>query len=370
MQNDIKIVFTGGHAGTTGLAVIEALKKKHPNLNSVYWIGVKKAVEGKRAKTLESEILPERSIKFISLISGRIQQRFTFWTIPSLLTIPIGFIHAFLALASIRPKVIVSFGGFSSFPVVVTGWLQGIPVIIHEQVATSGRANRASSFFAIKIALARASSLKYFPKEKSVVVGNPVSSKILSVSAKKVLGKPPTIFITGGSRGSLAINNCLGSILPGLVAKYNIIHQVGLFDLERFQNLKARLPENLSDRYRVYGSINPDDMALFYGKADLVIARGGANTVSEIVVTKRPSIFIPLPFSYLDEQRENAKIAEGIGLAQILDQKNLTPELLKLTIEKMFKDWENIVKKVEDYKSPDVGASKKMVNLIETVASL
>lgn len=369
MQNDTKIVFTGGHAGTTGLAVIEALKKKYPSLKSIYWIGAKKAVEGKKAQTLESEILPKKSVKFVPLYSGRIQQKFTFWTIPSLLSIPIGFIHAFFILLAIRPKVIVSFGGFSSFPTVVTAWLQGIPVIIHEQVATSGRANRASSFFAIKIALARSTSLKYFPKKKSLVVGNPVSEKILSVSAKKVLGNPPTIFITGGSRGSLTINNCLKGILPHLLTKYNIVHLAGLFDLPKFQKLKENLPENLSTRYKVYGSINPDDMASFYGKADLVIARAGANTVSEVIVTKRPSIFIPLPFSYLNEQMQNARLAVDLGLAVVLDQKDLTPELLQITIEEVIRNWGSFVKKVENHVSSDVGATQKMVGLISEYLS-
>ena len=365
MQNNAKVVFTGGHAGTTALSTIDALKRKHPPLTSLYWIGARKAVEGRGAKTLESEFFPKRGVTFISLFSGRLQRKFTFWTIPSALSIPIGFIQAFVLLSKIRPKVVVSFGGFSSFPVVVTAWVQGIPVLLHEQVAGAGRASLASAFFARKIALARHESLKYFPKQKCVVIGNPISKKMESVKFKEKVGSPPSIFITGGSRGSATINTLLKSILFQLLNKYRIFHQVGLFELAKFEEIRKNLPLKLSSRYEARGSIDPGDMPSFYDRADIIIARAGANTVSEIIVAKRPAILIPLPFSYLDEQRANAKIAQGLGIAIVLEQKEATPKRLKEIIEKLFKNWEDMVRKVAHYKSPDLGAADKMISLID-----
>ena len=179
----VKVVMTGGHAATTAIAVVEEIKAKRLDWG-LTWIGVKKAIEGKTVQTLESEALPKLGVKFITIITGRAQRRFTIHTIPSLLKIPAGFVQSFYHLVKIKPNVVVSFGGFASIPVVVDAKILGIPIIIHEQTSVIGRANGFSSQIADKIALARSESLKYFPKEKSVVIGNPVMKEITKIKPK------------------------------------------------------------------------------------------------------------------------------------------------------------------------------------------
>lgn len=365
-----KVLLTGGHAATTAIAVVEEIIRRYQNQPvEIYWIGVKNAFEGKDVPTLESVHFSKLGIKTHFILTGRLQRRFGLWTIPSLIKIPFGFLQSLLLLIKIRPDVIVSFGGFAAFPVVLMGKILGIPSILHEQTAAAGRANLFSAPFVKKIALARKESLKYFDSNKSVVVGNPVMTQIFEVYPKEKISSPPVIYITGGSRGSNAINENVLPILEELLQKFYLIHQTGLIDYPRLKKIRDKLPRNLQSRYEVYSVIDPMQVDGVYRRADIVIARAGANTVAEIMVVKRPSILIPIPFSYLDEQTKNALLAKDFGIAKILKQDNLSPQKLIEEIEDIYSNWETYVKRSLEKDSPDLKASSNFVDLIEKVCN-
>lgn len=359
-----KLVLTGGHAATTAIAVIEEIKAQNKDWK-LYWIGVKNAIEGRNMRTLESEALPKLGVKFLPIVMGRLQRRFTGWTIPSLLKIPVGFIQSIYYLLKIRPKVVLSFGGFASFPVVVAANMFGIPVILHEQTSVAGRANRASIKFATKITLSRKESLKYFPEEKCVVTGNPVMMAVKKVKPRRKLSDPPVIFITGGSRGSQSINEVVEKIVRPLLSKYHLIHQTGGLDYLKFADIKQKLPQALKENYEVFVRVNPLEVSDLFARSDIIVARAGANTVSEIMTIKRPAILIPLPISYLNEQMENAKIAKSYGIAKIIPQEKLTSEKLTKEIEDSIENFSKIVESTVSKPSPDEGASKKILTLLK-----
>lgn len=360
----IRIVLTGGHAATTALATLDEIVRRSGRWD-IYWIGTKKAIEGKAVPTLESKIFSSKGIRSYSIIAGRIQVRFTFWTLSSIAKIPFGFIHALFLLLKIRPKIILSFGGFAAFPVVVAGFLLRIPVVIHEQTMAVGRANKYSSLFAKKIALAREESREYFPKEKCVVVGNPILTQIAEVKPKTEIGKPPTVFITGGSRGSQIMNELVVDVLEKLLKDFVVIHQVGFLDNRKIEKVKDSLAKELREKYEVYPMIDPMDLDGVYKRADVVISRAGANTVAEIVATKRPAILIPIPWSYQDEQAKNAEFAEKFGLAKVLNQEELTGDRLAEEITNLVDNWEEIITRTKNKKSPDIKAAKRLVDLLE-----
>lgn len=364
-KNKKTVLLTGGHAATTAFATTEEIIRRSKGEWEIFWVGTKRAVEGSDAETLESRALPGLGVKFHPIVVGRLQMRFSIWTIPSIAKIPVGFVQAFLALRKIKPDVILSFGGSAAFPVVFWSWLFNIPSVIHEQTSAAGRANRFSSAFAKKIALSRQSSARYFPEAKSVIVGNPVMTQIGEISAKKKLGFPPTLFITGGSRGSKIINNLVEEILKALLSKYYVIHQVGDIDFEKFKKVKEDLPRKLSEKYEIYSVIDPMQIDGVYKRADVVIARAGANTVSELVAAKRPAILIPIPWAYEDEQTKNANYAKEFGLASVLDQNTSTPEDLYKKVEETVRNWDKIVDGVKNKKSSDLEASRKLVDLLE-----
>lgn len=355
-NKQINLVLTGGHAGTTGIAVIEEVKKRYPGAN-ISWIGTRSVILGSKSTSLEYKIYPSLGVKYYSIHAGKLQTKFTRNTIPLILMIPVGFIEAFILLIKLKPKIVLSFGGFTSFPVVVSSYLFGIPVILHEQTVVAGRAAIASSFFARKIAVARESSIKYFPRAKCVVTGNPLTKKFLSVYAPVSPHSPFTILITGGSRGSEFINEEVYKCIPEMVKKYRVIHITGEHDYERYKEAET-------ENYKVLKFVEPQNMPELYNEADLLISRAGANSVSEIIYTKRPAILIPLPRTFMNEQHKNALYAQDFGIAKVMTEPEVNSKSLLAVIEAMDKNWQKIVNSVSKKQSPDVNASAKLVDLL------
>jgi len=357
-----KIVLTGGHAATVAVAVAEKLKSSKFDWD-VHWIGVKRAIEGKPVVTLESRVLPKLGVKCHNIVAGRIQKKFSIWTIPSFLKIPLGFVSAFRLIWQIKPSVVLSFGGFAAFPVVVSSWILRRKVIIHEQTMTAGRANIASAPFATLIALARENSKKYFDNKKVRVVGNPLMDGIIQISHKASIGVPPTIFITAGSRGSLFINKLIRDLVAKLLENYKVIHQTGELDYENF--IKYRNSLINKNNYQVFSTIDPLKMPEMYKNADIVVARSGANTVAEIISLKIPTVFIPLPHTYKNEQIKNAKFAKKMGVGRVLMQDEASPDNLFEEIKFLEKNWVDIKKKTKNYQNMDSNASGKVVEILE-----
>ena len=353
-----KILLTGGHAATTAISVIEELIRRYGKSGiDISWIGARFSIEGKGIGGLELKIFPELGVKSYLLNTGRLQRKFTRYTIFSLLKLPVGFIQAVYYILKIKPEVTLSFGGFAAFPVVFASWLFGIPVLIHEQTTKVGLANKLSIYFAEGILLARAESTKHFGNKKTEVVGNPVMTQICEVEPKKVLGNPPAIFVMGGSRGSERINDAIFQVLPKLLEKYQVIHITGQSDCRRFGSIKNK-------NYRCFSFVSPMQIDNLYRECDIVVSRSGANTVSELMIVKRPAILIPIPWSHLNEQEENAKLAQDFGVARILKQEDLSGERLSVEIDQIIKNWNEIISKIKSKHSNDVSASSKVVDVL------
>lgn len=365
MEEKISVVFAGGHAATTALATLEEIKRRALPWE-IHFIGARRAVEGKSVLTLESQVIGGENVFFHPIVAGRLQRRFNFWTIPSLLKIPASFIHALIVLFRLKPKIILSFGGSSGFAVVLAGWILGIPSLLHEQTTAAGRANLASSYFVRRILLSRESSRRFFPVRKTQVIGNPILPFFAKMRVKIKLGNPPLVYITAGSRGSIIVNSLIEEILRKLLAQVKVIHQTGKLDEAKFKKMKDNLPAALSANYEIFGQIDPNELERIYKETDIVISRAGANSVAEIMAAKRPALLIPIPWSYQNEQRKNAAYAKRFGIARVLDQRTLTGEKLFKEIILRQKNWDKIVGSVKNKKSPDLDAAKLLVNILES----
>ncbi len=358
-----KLLFAGSHAGSTAIAVIEEIKKRKLNYE-IHWIGKKYAEEGKDTKTLEYNNLTKYGVIFHNLETGKIQTKFTRYTIPALLRIPLGFIKGYKLIKEIKPDLTFSFG--SSAGAISAFWSSflGIPVVIHEQTATAGRSNIISSFFAKKVLLSRESSLNYFNKLKSEVVGNPINKNILNYVGGTQNTRVKSILVTGGSRGSTWLNDAIFPILPQLLDKYYVIHQVGEGNVSTVED-RLKLNNKQKEKYLYFGQIDPQNMAEVFSKSDIVIGRSGANTTSEILALKKPSILVPIPWTYNDEQQRNAEYLVSKGLSVIVPQKDLTPQKMLSTINHLIDDYSRIIKETEKLESPDLLATSKIVDVIE-----
>ena len=161
------------------------------------------------------------------------------------------------------------------------------------------------------------------------------------------------------------INEAVDGILERLLPAYRIIHQTGPIDYPNFLKRKGSLSVELSENYIVESRIDPLKIATVYTQTDIVIARAGANTVSEIITTRRPSILIPIPWSYLDEQTKNAQAAQKLGIAKIVTQDTLTPASLLEALEEVRRNWEKMAGSSFKKENPDTQASARLVRLLE-----
>nr|MBI5456035.1 UDP-N-acetylglucosamine--N-acetylmuramyl-(pentapeptide) pyrophosphoryl-undecaprenol N-acetylglucosamine transferase [Candidatus Levybacteria bacterium] len=336
----MKVVLVGGHL-SPALAVLEKLEKQ-----DVYYIGRKHSFEGDDALSLEYQEILKLGIPFFALKTARFQRKFTRYTLASFLKMPIGFYQALRILNNIKPDVVLSFGGYLSVPVGLAASALRTPLVLHEQTFEIGFANKILSPLAKKICISFESSKKFFPKGKTVLTGNPIKKDILKLlDSKKISNNLPLIYITGGSSGSHAINELVANSLEKLLEKYTIFHQTGdskiYNDFEKLTLRKNNLKKEKSKNYTLVKFLIPKDSALMLSKADLVVGRSGINTVTELIYLKKPALLIPLPFSQKNEQFKNAGYMKELGLAEIMEQNLITPDLFISKITFMFKNINN-----------------------------
>ncbi|MCB9772047.1 MAG: undecaprenyldiphospho-muramoylpentapeptide beta-N-acetylglucosaminyltransferase [Candidatus Omnitrophica bacterium] len=279
------------------------------------------------------------------------------------------FFESVSILKQIRPDIVVGFGGYGAFPVVMAGALQGIPTMIQEQNVVPGKANKVLSVFVKRIAVGFEQALKYFPSEKAVLTGcpcRPIADHLDRLANLKSFGLPegvPVILVLGGSQGSQRINAEFIRVIKELKDKLTlgIIHICGDKDAK---DCKITY-EGMSIAHCVFSFTDEIDKA--YSVADLVISRAGAMTVTELAAFALPAILIPYPYAG-GHQRENALVLTQGHVSHLVDEKDLTSALLTSTVlemmnRKMTKD--EIAKLYSGIYRPD--AAKRLSDEIENL---
>lgn len=343
----MKIVVIGGHL-SPALSVLQKLKDQ-----DVLYLGRRYTFEGDKSESLEYKVVSSLGIKFKNIITGRLQRNFSFQTVLSLLKFPIGFVQSFLILKNFKPDIVLGFGGYVQVPVILASFLLRIPIVIHEQSLGAGLANKISSLIASKILISWESSKTFFPKNKTVLTGIPLRNEIFQSSKTRAeSSKAPLIYITGGNSGSHSINLLVEQSLTDLLASSFIFHQTGesgFGDFEKLSKLKESLPHELKKRYMVMKFVNSKDVAEILSSSDLVVSRSGMNTISELMFFGKPCLLIPLPLG--NEQKQNALFLKKQGIAEVLNQENLTVFEFKNAIETMLKNISTYKKNKENVKS-------------------
>lgn len=343
----MKIVIIGGHL-SPALSLIDLIKDKH----DVLFVGRKYAFEGDDTLSLEYKLSRQLGIKFAPITAGRLQRSFTKYTIPSLLKLPLGLGESFKILSSFKPDVVVGFGGYVSLPVIFAASLKRIPVVIHEQTLEAGGANKIASLFASKVCISYDRSRQFFPNGKTILTGNPIREEIQNPNSSLALPEEliPLIYITGGSLGSMFINNLVEDSLKELLRRFRIVHQTGGFNnsesLVKLNKIKKGFSNEMRKRYLISDHFSSNDVGLILRQATLVVGRSGINTVTELLFLNKPALLIPLPNSQRDEQKKNAQFLKDQGLGEVLDEKGLTSSDFVSAINHM-------IRHIEKYKISD-----------------
>jgi len=336
----MKIVFTGGGSGghfypiiAIADQIIDLTEKNKLVGAELYYMA---------PNPYDEQALSKDEIIYKRIPAGKMRRYFSIGNFFDLFVTATGILKAMWSIYSIFPDVVVGKGGYGSFPVLFAAKFFGIPVIIHESDSKPGKVNQWAGKFAKKIAISYPEAAQYFPKEKVALTGNPLRKEItksIEHGARQFLEMEldtPVILILGGSQGAKRINETIVDALPKLLEKYQIIHQVGSKNIDDIKNMISVVLENHPNksRYRPFGYLNEEALRMSAGAADLVISRAGS-TIFEIAAWGKPSIVIPIPEEISHDQHKNAFTYARSGAAEVLEEINLSPNLLLAEIDKI-----------------------------------
>ena len=243
-------------------------------------------------------------------------------------------IESLAILRKFQPDAVIGFGGYGAFPAVLMAAVLQYPTMLHEQNVWPGRANAVLGNVVDKVAVSFENGKGFFPK-KTVWTGCPCRvlrpySVIERENSRVAFGLAKmryTILVFGGSQGSQAINANFLRTIPFLTGPLNlqVLHVAG----SQGANILNAQYNVLGLPFRVFPFLDEIDKA--YAAADLVISRAGAVTVHELAMCRVPAILIPYPFAG-GHQTANADSLAATGMAEVIEQKDLTPEKLREAI--------------------------------------
>lgn len=324
----MKIVFSGG--GTLGpvtplLAMHKQMLDAHPDATFL-WVGTKQGPE--------KELVEKAGIPFVSIASGKWRRYITLKNF-DVLNLFVGFCQSVAIIWRENPTVCISAGGFVSVPLHIAAWFFGVPTWIHQQDVRVGLSNKLMAPFAKQITTALAQSVASFSKKKTFHLGNPVREQVLQGSKKKAqslfsLKKSlPVVFATGGGTGSSRVNQLVVESVHHLDGAAEIIHLSGK---ERPQELVERSQEHF-DTYHSFQFFT-HEMAHAYAAADIVIARGGFGTLTEIAALGKTAIIIPKP----GHQEDNVRTLAEEGAVLLVDERTANGHFLANLLKNLLDD--------------------------------
>jgi UDP-N-acetylglucosamine--N-acetylmuramyl-(pentapeptide) pyrophosphoryl-undecaprenol N-acetylglucosamine transferase len=302
---------TGGHI-FPGLAVAEALRATGWQ---VHWLGA--------PDSMESHLIPPRGFELHTInFSGVRGKGFV-----TLALLPLRLLKAFWqsvrVIRQVQPSVVVGLGGYISFPAGMMAVLLGKPLVLHEQNSVAGMVNKILARLADKVFTA-------FPGviANGQWVGNPLRTEFLQQAEPEQRfaerSGPLHLLVVGGSLGAKALNDVVPravALLPPL-QRPTIVHQSGEKQIDALRANYAAAG--------VQATLTPfiDNTAVAFAQADVIVCRAGASTVTEIAAVGAAAVLVPFPFAVDDHQTTNARFLSDQGAAKLVQQKDLTAEIL------------------------------------------
>lgn len=338
-----RIVLTGG--GTAGhvtpnIALIPSLREAGYD---IFYIG---SYDG-----IEKKLISDFDIPYYGISSGKLRRYFDIKNFTDPFKVLKGCKEAYSIIKKLKPDILFSKGGFVSVPVVFAAKRLKIPIIIHESDMTPGLANKLSIPSASRVCCNFPETVKYLPEGKAVLTGSPIrkelsqGSKLSGLKFCNFTANKPVILVVGGSMGAVAVNNSIRSILPTLLEKFQVVHLCGKDKLDNsLKNLKGYvqfeyIKEELKDLFAI---------------SDIVVSRAGANAICELLALKKPNILIPLSASASrGDQILNARSFENQGFSCVIEEEQLTDELLIQSITNVYENRQVFINKMSESNQSD-----------------
>jgi len=314
---------TGGHV-YPALAVVEALQD-----SQIMYVGTRGG--------LEEGIVTGQGLPFEGISSAPLRGINPFRMVVNLYKMARGFAGARVLIKRFKPEVILATGGYVSVPVVLAGWMAGVPSLIYLPDLEPGLAVRFLARFASRVAVTFPEVTRFFRSGKAVTTGYPVRRELLQASrdeAFRLFGLEKglkTLLVFGGSRGARSINRALAEALPVLLEQCQVIHISGKLDYEEMRRKQDELPARKRARYHLYSYLHRG-MGAALAVADLVVARAGAATLGELPAVGKPSVLVPYPYAGGHQER-NADYLVRYGAAVKIKDAELKEKFLPVITE-------------------------------------
>ena len=300
-----KVIISGGGTGGhifPALSIANALKRLNKDIE-ILFVGA----EGK----MEMEKVPEAGYKIVGLPVRGLQRKLTLNNLKVLWNLWRSLKKAKRVVREFKPDAVVGVGGYASGPIGKVATNAGIPLVLQEQNSYAGVTNKLLAKKAAKICVAYEGMERFFPKEKIIFTGNPVRKDLLNAVNERAEGiafygldaNKKTVLVTGGSLGAGSINKAMVRWLEKIAGwkDVQVIWQCGsYYHKELEEQLKGRMPENV----KFMPFLKRMDLA--YACADLVVARAGAGTISELCLLGKAVVLVPSPNVAEDHQTKNA----------------------------------------------------------------
>ena len=314
MTSKCALVMAGGTGGHIfpGLAVAQALREAGWR---VHWLGA--------PNSMESQLVPPQGFAFEAVDFAGVRGK----GLTTLALLPLrllkAFWQSFQVMRRVKPDVVLGLGGYITFPGGMMAVLNGKPLVLHEQNSVAGMANKVLAQVADRVFTA-------FPEvfKTGQWVGNPLRNAFVhqAAPAERFAGRsgPLQVLVVGGSLGAKALNDIVPQALALIPSEQRpeVVHQSG-----------AKQIEALRANYQAAGvraELTPfiEDTASAFAKADVVICRAGASTVTELAAVGTAAIYVPFPFAVDDHQTSNAGFLVQHGGGWLVQQADLTAENL------------------------------------------
>ncbi|GLY83216.1 UDP-N-acetylglucosamine--N-acetylmuramyl-(pentapeptide) pyrophosphoryl-undecaprenol N-acetylglucosamine transferase [Actinoallomurus iriomotensis] len=339
----VRLVVSGGGSGGHTFPAVTVIRAARAALGGYglhldpYWVGSEGGIE--------KGIAEAENVPFTAIPTGKLRRArnplamLTAANIRDAGKVPAGVGEAISVVRNLKPDAVLCTGGYVSVPVGLAARLCHRPLLVHEQTVRVGLANRITMRGATRIALSAEPSMELLPerlRDRAVVTGNPLRPGLGdgdAAEAPKRLGwagwtpSLPTVYVTGGSLGARQVNELVAEILPDLLRYANVFHQAGSQLVDEAAAMAERLPADVRPRYMVRGFVG-EELADLLALADVVVARSGGGTVSELTAIGKPSVLIPLIPTGGNEQVRNAEHLAGNGAARVLIGEDATPARL------------------------------------------
>lgn len=291
---------TGGHI-YPGLVLADAIKSRVKDVEFLF-VGAK----GK----MEMDIVPEYGYNIKGLNIRGFQRQSIFKNLLLPFQIIRSIWQSWRILKEFKPNFAIGTGGYASAPILFAAAMRGVPTLIHEQNAIAGLANKILGKYVSKICITYESANKFFPPKKTMITGTPIRKNMLSAldtnkrDACEFFGldeSKPCLLVFGGSLGTQSINECLLKNLSLFLERD--LQLIWITGDRYFEKINSNLTAEHRRSIKIFPFLK--EMHKAYAAADVIVSRGGATSIAELCLVKKPVIFVPSPNTTDDQQTKN-----------------------------------------------------------------